>query len=141
MRYNAAMQRALSFLREAIEAFHRGESAAELSRMRDPASDREPSSAGYALRLLSNEGSEALAEVRESGELPADEVEWLGRQRAAMRILLTRSRGERAARKRLAELETTTVGTLIGVSRTLSSVPCICSCLIEVASAENPTRK
>lgn len=107
------MQRALLFLREAIEAFHRGESAAELARMRDPASDAEPSSVGYALRLLSNEGSEALAEVRERGELAADEIEWLGRQRAAMRILLTRSRGERAARKRLAEIETTTGGTLV----------------------------
>jgi len=107
------MQRALSFLREAIEAFHRGESAAELARMREPSSDYEPSSAGYALRLLSNQGSEALAEVRESGELPADEVEWLGRQRAAMRILLTRSRGERAARARLSEIETTTGGTLV----------------------------
>jgi hypothetical protein len=107
------MQRALSFLREAIEAFHRGESAAELARMRDPASDAEPSSAGYALRLLANEGSEALAEVRERGELPADEIEWLGRQRVAMRILLTRSRHERAARKRLAEVETTTGGTLV----------------------------
>jgi hypothetical protein len=107
------MQRALSFLREAIEAFHRGESAAELLRMREPSSDYEPSSTGHALRLLSNEGSEALAEVRERGELPADEIEWLGRQRSAMRILLTRSRGERAARARLADIETPTGGTLV----------------------------
>lgn len=107
------MQRALSFLREAIEAFHRGESAAELSRMRDPASDAEPSSVGYALRLLSNEGSEALAEVRERGELPADEIEWLGRQRAAMRILIGRARNERAARKRLHATATTTGGMLV----------------------------
>lgn len=107
------MRHALSFLREAIEAFHRGEAAAELARARDPNEDFEPRSAGHALRLLSNEGSEALAEVRESGELPADESEWLGRQRAAVRVLLARARTERAARARLGQIETTTGGTLI----------------------------
>jgi hypothetical protein len=106
------MRRALALLREAIEGFHRGESAAELQRAREPSADVEPSSVRFALRLLSNEGSDALAEVRESGELPADELDWLGRQRAAMRGLVARARAERAARTRLAAVETTTGGTL-----------------------------
>src|ERR1700752_387204 len=45
------------------------------------------------------------------------------------------------SRKSHAELATITVGRLIGVSNTLSSVPCICSCLIELARLEKPVMK
>src|SRR5512138_1394784 len=42
------------------------------------------------------------------------------------------------SRKSHAELATMTVGKLIGVNSTLSSVPCICSWRIEFARLENP---
>ena len=106
------MSRAVVFLREAIEAFHRGESAAELARAREPSGDLEPSSVRHALRLLSNEGADALAEARERAELPQDELAWLGLQRPGIRTQLARSRLERAARKRLAAISSTTGGHL-----------------------------
>src|SRR5215216_20532 len=45
------------------------------------------------------------------------------------------------SRKSHAELATIIVGKLIGVSSTLSNVPCICSCLIELARLEKPVMK
>lgn len=106
------MRRALEFLREAIDAFHRGESAAELARARDPALDEEPASAAYALRLASNEGKDALAEVRERAELPAAELEWLALHQAGVGLLLARGRAERAVRERLRAIATPTGGRL-----------------------------
>src|SRR5688500_18723699 len=45
------------------------------------------------------------------------------------------------SRKSHAELEMITVGRLIGVSRTLARVPCICSWRMEFARLEKPVMK
>jgi hypothetical protein len=107
----APSQRATAFLREAIEAFHRAQGAADLGRAREPSADAEPS-VPAVYRLLSNEGSDALAETRERGELTADELEWLGKQREGIRRMLAWGRVDRAARARLRATETITGGTL-----------------------------
>ena len=105
--YAARMSRADRFLREALEGFHRAEHSACLTRMRDSA-DGEPGSAELALRLTGSQGTEALIEVRERGELPAHEVSWLERQVQHVRYLVAVERMERQARERL--FETTTEG-------------------------------
>lgn len=107
------MSRADRFLRESIEGFHRGEHAARLSRMREPEADREPGTVELGYRLVSSEGAEALAEVGERGELPAHEVEWLGKQVAHVRYAVASQRAERAARERLHEATTEGGGLLV----------------------------
>jgi hypothetical protein len=68
-----------SVLRATLEEFLAGEQRARLERLRDPADDFAPASRERARWLVSAAGSDALAEVRERGELAGGELLWLER--------------------------------------------------------------
>jgi len=119
VRYNRPLEQsrrlkhAAAFLREAIEVLHRDAAAVELARAREPGTRATFEADAWAERLWSSEGAEALAEVQERGELPADELSWLVRQRQELRVLRAAARIAQRTHTRLGEITTITGGNLV----------------------------
>jgi hypothetical protein len=106
------MSRAARFLRDAIDGLHAGEHAARLGRMRDGDVNPTPSGIELGIRLSGNEGSDALAEERERGELSAEELHWLAQHRSSARYVLASRAGARRAHARLEATSTLSGGRL-----------------------------